>query len=36
MGGEFSLALQAEAKKNGWAVISMKKDRKRISALEKD
>ncbi len=33
--GTFSDALMAEAKKNGWSVISMKKDWKRIFAWEK-
>jgi len=31
----FSDSLMAEAKKNGWIVISMKNDWKRIFALEK-
>jgi len=33
--GTFSNALMAEAKKNGWVVISMKNDWKRIFAFEK-
>jgi len=33
--GTFSDALMAEAKKNGWAVISMKNDWKRIFAFER-
>ena len=32
--GTFSDALMAEAKKNGWTVISMKNDWKRIFAFE--
>ena len=34
--GTFSDALMAEAKKNGWVVISMKNDWKRIFAFERD
>ena len=32
--GAFSQALDAEAKKNGWTVISMKSDWKRIFAFD--
>ena len=33
--GMFSDALMAEARKNGWTIISMKKDWKRIFGFEK-
>jgi len=32
--GTFSAALMAEAKQNGWTVISMKNDWKRVFAFE--